>query len=114
MKIRLSLAVIAIALFAIAANMTYANFAGQKAAPPTAQVEVREEIVQVIGRVTEVFDGIGADNGFLVTNGAELQFVHYDRGSMAAGPGWKPEYLKMVKFGNGETAVVPITVDQFH
>lgn len=114
MKTRLSLAVIAIALSLIAINMTYANFAGQKV-EETAKIQAPEpeEILKIVGRATDVFDGIGVESGFVATDGVRLRLVPYDRGSMAATPGWKPQYIKLVKY-DGQTIVAPVTVDQFN
>lgn len=72
----------------------------------------KEVVVQVIGRATVPFDGLGAEIGFLVTDGQKFMIVHYDEGSMAA-KGWEPKYLTLMTFSNGETSVAPLLVEPF-
>ena len=57
---------------------TAAEQKGEEAAK--AQVSEQDEIVQVIGRV----DGLGAESGFLVTDGTRFKLVAYNPGSMAS------------------------------
>ncbi|MFO0718993.1 MAG: hypothetical protein U0522_03130 [Candidatus Paceibacterota bacterium] len=81
---------------------------------PVATPKVRQEVVKVIGRYTEVFDGVGASIGFLVQSNNGLEVINCDTGFMTASPGWKPEYLTVVHWTNGKTTVMPATVDRFN
>lgn len=104
--------VMALALVVIAANMTYSNKHSQAPEQPKQQIE--EKIFPVIGRVTWVFDGVGATAGFLVKDGESLKVVSYDQGSRAADPAYQPKYLSVITFTNGNTVCDPITVEEFH
>jgi hypothetical protein len=106
-----TLIVIAFCLVVIAFN-TSGTAVGQRAEETVAKVQEQEEILRVVGRVTDVFDGIGTASGFLATDGVRLRLVPYDRGSMAAGSGWKPEFIKLVKY-DGRTIIGPVTVESF-
>jgi hypothetical protein len=103
--------VIAIALVVIATNLTIMN---KTAHAPAPQAKVEERVVEVIGRVDTVFDGLGVDTGFLVRDGNKLSIVHYDQGSLAAQKGYEPKYLVVVKFpGEDKPLINNITVEQF-
>lgn len=110
MKNRISNLVIAIALVAIAANMTYSN--ARK--PATEPVKAEERVVQVIGRVSSVFDGIGVTTGFLAKDGDKLVIVRYDMGSMADNEAYQPKYLNVVKMADGQIVLDNITVEKFN
>ena len=106
---------IALALIVIAINMTYSNLhTPNKVLVKSEQVKVEQRVVRVLGRVNSVFDGIGTEVGFLVKDGDKLSIAHYDKGSMADQPGYKPQYVNIVKFANGKTILDPITVDPFN
>lgn len=92
-KMKKLLFVIAIALVAIAANMTYQTLtsSGQQKEPhPFA----KEEVVKVMGKYETQFDGFGAETGFLVQTNQGLTVVPFDEGSMA-GAMASPEYISV-------------------
>jgi hypothetical protein len=111
----ISNAVIALALVVIAANMTYSNLR----APVNAQikgerVKAEQKVVRVVGRVSSVFDGFGTEVGFLVKDGDKLEIARYDKGSLADQAGWKPQYINVVTYADGQTVLDPITVEPFN
>lgn len=110
-----ALIVIAICAVFVAFNTSAiaATAAGQRVEKALAQAEVHEEVVQVLGRMTEVYDGIGAEEGFLVTDGAQLRYVRYQQGSMGSIRGYEPKFLKVLKYGDGRTGIAPVTVELF-
>jgi hypothetical protein len=86
---------------------TAAEQKGEEAAK--AQVSEQDEIVQVIGRV----DGLGAESGFLVTDGTRFKLVAYNPGSMASTSEYRPQFIKLVKLRSGETVIASIKLEQF-
>ena len=111
----ISNAVIALALIVIACNMTYSNLRTPvNVLAKVEQVKAEQKVVRVLGRVNSVFDGMGVEVGFLVKDGDKLAIVRYDQGSMAAQPGYKPEYVNVVTYADGRTDLDPITVELFN
>jgi hypothetical protein len=106
-----------IVLVVIAINLTYTNITNLEAsinASAKQEAKVENKVVKVLGRVSSVFDGLGAENGFLVKNGDKMEIIHCDQGSMASQPGWKPQYLNVVTFADGRTVMNPVTVETFN
>lgn len=101
----------AIALAIIAVNMTISNMRQPAAVVPEPS-KPEEKVVQVVGRVTSVFDGLGAETGFLVKDGNELRVVPCDPGSLMSQKGFQPEYLTVMKWTNGQTSLNALTVDR--
>ncbi|MFZ4500525.1 MAG: hypothetical protein ACOYMZ_03485 [Minisyncoccia bacterium] len=87
------LGIIAVALLIIAGNLTYTNVTNNQL--KTTDTSAREEVVEVVGRYTTVFDGLGKEIGFLVKSSKGMEIIHYDEGSMAANKGWEPKYLQV-------------------
>ena len=107
--------IITLALVVIAINMTYSNLRTPASIPvKTEQVKAEQKVVRVLGRVSSVFDGFGTEVGFLVKDGDKLTIARYDKGSMADLPGYKPQFINVVTYANGQTVLDPITVDQFN
>ncbi|PJE74064.1 MAG: hypothetical protein COV01_03120 [Candidatus Taylorbacteria bacterium CG10_big_fil_rev_8_21_14_0_10_41_48] len=104
--------VIALALSVIAINMTYSNIHSTTTSIKN-EVKMEQKVVRVVGRVTSVFDGLGADVGFLVKDGDKMSIARYDKGSMADMSDWRPEYVNMITFSDGRTVMDPITVQAF-
>lgn len=106
--------IIALALIAIALNMTYTNFRMPVSVPSIdQQAKAAQKVVRVIGRATSVFDGLGSEIGFLVMDGDKMTIARYDAGSMASQPGYKPQYINVVTYADGRTELDPITVEPF-
>ena len=98
--------IIAVALVVIALNMTWTNFSNEAKVPQKSESSVaKEKVLQVVGRTTMTFDGIGATTGFLVKDGENLRIVHYDQGSHFANPLFQPKYLIAMKFAEDKPEV---------
>lgn len=107
---KIASAVIAVTLVVVAANMTYSNFHEGVCEP----VKTEEKVLQVLGRVSSVFDGFSASVGFLVKDGENLKIVRYDDDSAVyRDEQYQPRYMHLVKWPNGKTLIDPITVDTF-
>lgn len=90
--------VIAVALVVIAANSVLTSLKKQ---PESAPPQTEERVVQVLGRVSSVFDGMGVEIGFLVKDGDDLKIVKtWDLEGQAKE--FKPQYLRVTKMGGGE------------
>ena len=87
-----SLFVIAFALVAIAANMTYQTFTSKQKDENRPFAE--EKVVKVLGKYETQFDGLAAETGFLVQTNEGLTVVPFDKGSMA-GAMVAPEYISV-------------------
>lgn len=101
----------AIAMVVIALNMTYSNM--RSADPKPAPVTSEEKVLPVVGRVSVAFDGMGADIGFLVQDGPNLQVVRYDEGSMAANRAYQPKLLQVTKFSDGRVMMDSLQLEKF-
>ena len=103
-------AVIAIALWVIALNMTYSNFNKGPVTSVPVVVDSEEKVLPVIGRVSVAFDGLGAEVGFLVQDGQNLKLLPFDQGSLASNPAYQPKYLKVTRFADGHVVMDSLQV----
>lgn len=60
----------------------------------------REEVVEVVGRYNQSFDGFSGSPGFLVKSQNGLKIIPYDSGSMADNEEFTPKYLSVAWFPN--------------
>ena len=106
-SMKLFQSIVATALVAIAANMTYGNF-GQQSAPVASTTETH--VVQVVGKFSTEYDGYGSgSSGFLIKDGPELKVVSYDYDPMFAKMK-TPRYFIVTTYANGKVAYAAIEV----
>ena len=106
--------IIALALIAIAINMTYMTYSTTHKMVSRPSNIGEERIAQVIGRVTLPFDGLGVSLGFLVKDGDNLRIIRYDKGSMADISGFEPKFVRTTMLDNGQTVFDPIIIQPFN
>ena len=99
---------IALSLVVVAANMTVSNL--NVIGDDGQATPVPEKVVEVIGKATLPFDGIGATVGYIVKDGTSYKIVRFDGGSMAAQTA-SPEFLTVYEADNGEIYTQPILVN---
>ncbi len=100
-----------IALAVIAINLIYSNI--HQRDRQTQAMAVDSRVVEVMGRATVTIGGYNARPAFLIKDGDKFGLVDYDQGSVADQPGFKPEYLRIIKTGEGGSTLTPFTIERF-